>query len=77
MAKEATNRLLALKSAASEYFTAERKRLQAEYNFLDAISKKRGGAVALQDTNADGASKILVDSINDYLGRPTSPTDEQ
>lgn len=76
MASEAAKRLEELKSAAKEYFTAEKKRLNNQYDFLDAISKKRGGAVGLQDANAEGASKILVDSINDYLGKPTSPTEE-
>lgn len=71
MAGKAVQRLNELKQAASEYFTSEKKRLQAQYDFLDAISKKRGGTVGLLDANADGASKILADSINDYLGRPS------
>lgn len=69
----ATARLNELKSAADEYFTSEKKRLNAEFSFLDAISKKRGGAAGLQDANAQGASKILVDSISEYLGKPLSP----
>lgn len=76
MATEAENRLAELKEAADEYFSKEKTRLQAEYDFLDAISKKRGGSVGLQDLNADGASVILIDTINDYLGKPTSPADE-
>lgn len=76
MAGEASKRVDELEKAASEYFSSEKKRLNAEYNFLDAISKKRGGTVGLQDANAEGASKILVDTINEYLGRSTSPTDE-
>lgn len=76
MAGEAVKRLEELQKAAAEWFTAEKKRLNAQYDFLDAISKKRGGTVGLQDANAEGASKILVDSINDYLGRPNSPSDE-
>lgn len=75
MAGDASKRLDELKAAADEYFASEKSRLQSQYNFLDAISKKRGGTVGLQDANAEGASKILVDSINDYLGRPTSPSE--
>lgn len=76
MAGDAVKRLDELEKAANEWFTSEKKRLNAQFDFLDAISKKRGGTVGLQDANADGASKILVDSINDYLGRATSPSDE-
>jgi hypothetical protein len=61
-----------LKQAAAEYFASEKKRLNAEFSFLDAISKKRGGVAGLQDANAEGASKILVDSINEYLGKAIS-----
>lgn len=67
----ARKRLDELEKAANEYFSKERTRLEAEYKFLDAISKKRGGNVALQDINSAGASKILVDSINEYLGKVT------
>jgi hypothetical protein len=74
---DAVKRLDELEQAAGEWFTSEKKRLNAQYEFLDSISKKRGGTVGLQDANAEGASKILVDSINDYLGRATSPSDEQ
>lgn len=76
MSGSAVQRLDELEQAAKEWFTSEKKRLNAQFDFLDAISKKRGGAVGLQDANADGASAILVDSINDYLGRATSPSDE-
>lgn len=76
MAGNATRRLDELEKAANEWFASEKKRLNAQFDFLDAISKKRGGTVGLQDANADGASVILVDSINDYLGRVTSPSDE-
>ena len=69
----ATERLDELKAAADEWFAKERLRLEAEYDFLDAISKKRGGSVGLQDANAAGASQILVDSINDFLGQPLQP----
>ena len=68
-----TDNLNKLKQAASDYFTSEKQRLNAEYSFLDAISKKRGGAASLQDSNAQNASDILVNSINDYLGSPLSP----
>ena len=73
----ATKRLEELKAAAAEYFTAEKKRLNNQYNFLDAISKKRGGTAGLQDANAEGASKILADSITDYLGKAVSPSEEK
>lgn len=76
MAGNAVKRLDELTKAAEEWFASEKKRLNAQYDFLDSISKKRGGVVGLQDANAEGASKILVDSINDYIGRATSPTDE-
>lgn len=69
MAGKAVQRLEELEKAATEWFASEKKRLNAQFDFLDAISKKRGGTVGLQDANAEGASKILVDSINDYLGR--------
>lgn len=72
MAGKAVDRLQELEKAANEWFSSEKKRLNAQYDFLDAISKKRGGTIGLQDANAEGASKILVDSITDYLGRPTS-----
>lgn len=77
MAGKATQRVEELKTAADEYFAAEEKKLNAQYDFLDAISKKRGGTVGLQDANAEGASKILVDSINDYLGKPVAPAKEE
>ncbi len=76
MAGDAVKRIDELEKAAGEWFASEKKRLNAQFDFLDAISKKRGGTVGLQDANADGASVILVDSINDYLGRATSPPDE-
>jgi hypothetical protein len=66
----AKQRLDELQTAENEWYAKEKTRLEAEYNFLDAISKKRRGNAALQDLNADGASAILVDSINDYLGKP-------
>lgn len=69
MAGKATQRLDELQQAAAEWFSSETKRLNAQYNFLDAISKRRGGTIGLQDANADGASKIMVDSINEYIGR--------
>ena len=76
MAGDATKRVEELEKAAAEWFASEKKRLNAQYDFLDAISKKRGGSVGLQDANAEGASKILVDSINDYLGRISGANDE-
>jgi len=77
MAGDATSRVNELEQAAKEWFASEKKRLQSQFDFLDAISKKRGGTVGLQDANASGASTILIDSINDYLGRSHSPSDEQ
>ena len=71
----AIKRLEELKAAAEEWFKSEKKRLNAQYDFLDAISKKRGGVV--DDVNAEGASKILADSINDYLGKPARSTVEE
>jgi len=71
MPGESQKRLDDLEAAASAYFSSEKKRLEADYAFLDNISKKRGGTVGLQDANAEGASKILADSIDDYLGRPS------
>ena len=68
----AKERLDELTKAAQEYFSKEKTRLQAQYDFLDAISKKRGGDKGLQDANAEGASSILANSINDYLSRVPS-----
>jgi len=76
VAGEAKKRLDDLKSAADDWFSKEKKRLNAQFDFLDAISKKRGGSVGLQDANADGASKILANSIDDYLGKPLDPGEE-
>lgn len=73
----AKDRLNELKDAANDWFSKEQKRLQAQFDFLDAISKKRGGTVGLQDANAEGASKILVNTINDYVGTPISPDEGQ
>jgi hypothetical protein len=65
----AKDRLAELEAAANEYFAKEKVRLEAEYRFLDSIQKARGGNISLQDINAEGASAILVNSINEYLGR--------
>lgn len=72
MAGEAVKRLEELQQAASEWFSSEKKRLNAQYDFLTSIASRRGGTIGLQDVNAQGASKILVDSINDYLGRSST-----
>lgn len=77
MANTAAQRLQDLKSAADDWFSKEKKRLQAQFNFLDNISKKRGGSVGLQDANAQGASKILANSISDYLGSPLQPSTDK
>jgi hypothetical protein len=66
-------RLDALQKAFEEYFDKEKKRITAQVDFLEAIAKKRGGTVGLQDLNAEGASKVLENSINDYLGRALEP----
>lgn len=73
----AVDRVKELQQAASDYFTSEQNRLNAQYDFLTNIAKARGGAAGLQDVNARGASKIMIDSIDAYLGRPNAPTDEQ
>jgi hypothetical protein len=70
MANTSQARLKELKSAADTWFGRQERYYDAEYKFLDAISKKRGGVIGLQDANAQGASKILVNSINEYLGKP-------
>ncbi len=70
----AVERLAELEAAANEYFALERSRLQAQFDFLDAIATKRGADISLQDINAVGASKLLVNSINEYLGKPLTPS---
>lgn len=62
--------LKTLKDAAEKYFNLQEQYINNEYNFLDAISKTRGGVVGLQDENAEGASVILTGALNDYLGKP-------
>lgn len=69
----AVERLAELETAANEYFALERARLEAQHAFLDAIIKSRGANINLQDLNALGASSLLVDSINEYLGKPLKP----
>lgn len=78
MADTAAQRLQDLKDAADDWFSKEKNRLQAQYDFLNNISQKRGGSVGLQNANAQGASKILANSIDDYLGSPLEPpSDDQ
>ena len=75
---EHADRLKALKTAAETWFASEKTRLTNEASFLENILKGRGGSVGkLQDENADGAAQILEDSINDYLGKPPKPKEEQ
>jgi len=62
------DRLQELKEAATDWFDKERRRLEAQWNFLDAIEKSRKGNKGLQDLNTKGASSILANSINDYIG---------
>lgn len=61
-------RIAELETAANEWFAAERARLEAEYAFLDAISKKRGGK--LQKDNAQKVADILANDLNEYLNEP-------
>ena len=63
------DRLNELKNAAADWFDKEKQRLQAEFDFLDAIGKARHGSKGLQNLNTQGASVILSNSINDYLGK--------
>lgn len=69
----AVERLAELKAAGTEYFALERARLTAEHDFLSEIAKKRGAGISLQDLNSLGASKLLVNSINEYLGKVLKP----
>jgi len=69
----AVERLAELEAAANEYFALERTRLTAEHDFLTAIAKKRGANISLQDINSVFASKLLVNSIDEYLGRIPKP----
>jgi len=68
----AQDRLQELKDAASDWFDKEKQRLQAQFDFLDAIGKARHGSKGLQNLNTEGASKILANSINEYLGKAIS-----
>lgn len=71
-------RLDELKAAATEYFTGEKKAIEGRFQFLDNISKKRGGSTGkFEDANDKGASVLLANSINDYLGEPLKSSDEK
>jgi hypothetical protein len=70
---DSEKRLDELKKAADSWFIKQRKYYEAEFDFLDQISQKRGGTVGLQDANAQGASVILVNSINEYLAKAPEP----
>jgi hypothetical protein len=70
---DSEKRLDELKKAADSWFSKQRKYYEAEFDFLDQISQKRGGTVGLQDANAAGASVILENSINEYLGKAPEP----
>lgn len=73
-----SQRLGELKAAATEYFSGERKNIESRFQFLDAISKKRGGSTGkFEDANDKGASQLLANSINDYLGEPLQAPSEQ
>ena len=68
------DRMKALKAAADQWFKDQKAYIDAEYDFLNSIAATRGGTVGLQDANAAGASAILANSINDYLGQPLEPS---
>lgn len=69
---KAQDRLKELSKAAEDWFGKEQNRLEAEYDFLDKIAQKRGGSKGLQALNTEGASAILANSIDDYLGKPST-----
>jgi hypothetical protein len=69
----AAAQLQTLKQAATTWFARQRRDLNGEWDFLDQIQSARGGAMSLQDANADGAADILANSISEYLGKPPSP----
>lgn len=73
MATPSEDRLKNLKQAADTWFGKQERYYNAEYDFLDQISKKRGGTVGLQDANAQGASAILENSIKEYIGKAPEP----
>jgi hypothetical protein len=59
-------------------FSKEKERLTAEAKFLtDVLKGRTGSAAKLQDDNAEAASKILEDSIKEYLGKPPKSKEEQ
>lgn len=72
----AVDRLNDLKNAADDYFSSEQQRLQAEYDFLNNILQSRGGSMTLQNSNAQGASTVLANSISDFLGSPLAPSND-
>lgn len=55
-----------LKQAADDYVSKEKKILNAEYDFLDAILKARGFS-KLEQHNNEKAGEILIKSILDFL----------
>jgi len=76
--EKAKDRLNRLKKEGQKWIAREQERLTKQADFLEAILKARGGSVGqLQDANAEGASEILEDSINDYLGRAAEPKKEK
>jgi hypothetical protein len=76
MDKLSQDKIDELEKAAKDYFSNERIRLDAQWKFLDAISKKRGGSVGMQDSNAYESSQILSKFITDYLSTPLGAKEE-
>lgn len=60
-------RLEQLRQAAKEYIEKEKKALNAEYDFLDNILKKRG-INRIDNANTSTASNLFVSSLSDFLG---------
>lgn len=60
------DKLQKLENAAKDYINKEKKRLNAEYDFLDAILRARGYS-KLEDHNSEKAGDLLIKSITDFL----------
>jgi hypothetical protein len=55
-----------MKKVALEYIRQERAKLQAQYNFLDAVQKKRGLS-ALNKTTSDAIATRAKTSLESYV----------
>jgi len=75
--KLSKDKLDELDKAAKDYFKKERVYLDAQYKFLDAISKKRGGSVGVQDANANESSQVFAKFIETYLAKPLGEKAEE